>query len=145
MMKGIIMKFIQTAKYALMAFVATTIVLQLGATSVSAASLFSASKEEACKGATLDDNPNVAQDCDARSAGTLNNTLSNIINLISIIVSIAAVIMIIIGGFRYIASAGDSGGVSSAKNTIIYAIVGLIVVAMAQIIVRFVLNKSTRT
>jgi hypothetical protein len=51
--------------------------------------------------------------------------------------------MIIIGGFRYITSGGDSGSVSSAKNTVLYAIVGLIIVALAQVIVRFVLSKST--
>jgi hypothetical protein len=49
--------------------------------------------------------------------------------------------MIIIGGFRYITAGGDSNNVSAAKNTIIYAIIGLVIVAFAQIIVQFVLNK----
>jgi hypothetical protein len=51
--------------------------------------------------------------------------------------------MIIYGGFRYITSGGDSNGVTAAKNTILYAIIGLIIVALAQIIVNFVLNKTT--
>jgi hypothetical protein len=51
--------------------------------------------------------------------------------------------MILIGGFRYITSGGDSGNVSGAKNTILYAIVGLVIVALAQFIVRFVLSQST--
>jgi hypothetical protein len=49
--------------------------------------------------------------------------------------------MIIIGGFKYITSGGDSNNVSSAKNTILYAIIGLIIVALAQTIVRFILGR----
>jgi len=56
---------------------------------------------------------------------------------------VAAVIMIIVGGFRYITSGGDSTRVGGAKNTLIYAIVGLIIVALAQAIVHFVLNNAT--
>ena len=56
---------------------------------------------------------------------------------------VTAVMMIIVGGFRYITSGGASDSVSSAKNTIIYAIVGLVVVALAQFIVQFVLNRVT--
>jgi hypothetical protein len=51
--------------------------------------------------------------------------------------------MIIIGGFRYITSGGKQESVTSAKNTILYAIIGLVIVALAQIIVRFVLSNST--
>lgn len=66
-----------------------------------------------------------------------------IVNYLSIIVGVVAVIMIIVGGFRYITSGGDSGNVSTAKNTLIYAIVGLIIVALAQFIVRFVLGATS--
>lgn len=65
------------------------------------------------------------------------------VNILSILVGVAAVIMIIIGGLKYITSNGDSNAISSAKNTIIYAIVGLVIVATAQFIVQFVLNKIT--
>jgi hypothetical protein len=61
------------------------------------------------------------------------------INLLSVIVGVASVIMIIIGGFKYVTSSGDSNNIANAKNTIIYAIVGLIVAALAQVIARFVL------
>ena len=61
-----------------------------------------------------------------------------VINILSWVVGIIAVVMIIIGGLRYITSGGDSGNVTSAKNTILYAIVGLVIVALAQVIVRFV-------
>jgi hypothetical protein len=60
------------------------------------------------------------------------------------LVGVVAVIMFIVGGFRYITSAGDSSKVSSAKNTLVYAIIGLVVVALAQAIVLFVLNKVAK-
>ncbi|HVC36206.1 MAG TPA: pilin [Candidatus Dormibacteraeota bacterium] len=81
-------------------------------------------------------------DCSA-NAGTssLASLATKIVNLLSIVVGVVAVIMIIFGGFRYITSGGDSGHVTSAKSTLIYAIVGLIVVALAQFIVHFVLTN----
>jgi uncharacterized membrane protein len=66
-----------------------------------------------------------------------------VVNTISWVVGIVAVVMIIIGGFKYVISSGDSNNINSAKNTILYALVGLAVVAMAQVIVRFVLNTIT--
>jgi hypothetical protein len=73
----------------------------------------------------------------------LKNVAARITNVFSVIVGIAAVIMIIYGGFRYITSGGDSGRVGSAKNSLIYAIIGLIIVALAQIIVHYVINTAT--
>ena len=58
-------------------------------------------------------------------------------------VGIVAVIMIIVGGFKYITSGGESSKVSGAQSTILYAVVGLVVVVLAQIIVHFVLNKTS--
>jgi uncharacterized membrane protein len=69
--------------------------------------------------------------------------IETVINVFSIVVGVVSVIMIIIGGLKYITSGGDSGNVSGAKNTILYAIIGLVVVALAQIIVRFVLDTAT--
>ena len=81
----------------------------------------------------------------AGTSGTtdLSGIASKIVNIFSIIVGIVAVLMIIYGGFKYITSGGDSGNVSGAKNTLIYAIIGLIIVALAQIIVHFVINTAT--
>lgn len=73
----------------------------------------------------------------------LNDVIKLVINIFTLIVGVIAVIMIIVGGLKYITSGGDSGNVTSAKNTILYAIVGLIIVALAQFIVRFVLAKTT--
>lgn len=79
----------------------------------------------------------------AAGAANANSIIKTIINIFSLVVGVIAVIMIIAGGFRYITSGGDSNKITSAKNTIIYAIIGLVVVALAQIIVQFVLNKVT--
>lgn len=73
----------------------------------------------------------------------VNSTIQLVINIFSWVVGIAAVIMVIIGGFRYVLSQGESANTAGAKNTIIYALVGLVIVALAQILVKFVLDKAT--
>jgi cytochrome bd-type quinol oxidase subunit 2 len=79
------------------------------------------------------------------SAGTLGNTIKQVITVISVVGGAAAVIMIIIGGFRYVTSAGNSEQAKGARNTIVYAIIGLIIIAMAQLIVHFTLNSIDTT
>lgn len=79
--------------------------------------------------------------CGEQGGEQINSTLETVINIMSVVVGIISVIMIIIAGFRYVTSNGDSASVSGAKNTIIYAIVGLIIVALAQFIVKFVLSN----
>ena len=71
----------------------------------------------------------------------VNTIITTVINIFSLVVGVVSVIMIIIGGLKYITSGGESGNVSGAKNTILYAIIGLVVVALSQVIVRFVLSK----
>lgn len=66
--------------------------------------------------------------------------MSNIINAILLVLGIIAVIMIIIGGIRYTTSNGDPGSTKAAKDTILYAVIGLIVAILAYAIVAFVLN-----
>jgi len=73
----------------------------------------------------------------------IKNIAIQAVNIISIIVGVVAIIMIIYGGFKYITSGGESNNVSAAKNTLIYAIIGLIVVALAQVIVHWVLDTSS--
>jgi cytochrome bd-type quinol oxidase subunit 2 len=73
--------------------------------------------------------------------GNLDGVIATVVNVMSLLVSIVSVIMIIFAGFKFVTSTGDSGKTSGARNTIVYAIVGLVVVALAQAIVRFVLIK----
>lgn len=75
----------------------------------------------------------------------LNGVVKTLINLFSVVVGIVAVIMIMVAGFRYVTSGGDSSKVSGAKNALVYAVVGLVIVAMSQFIVQFVLQKVSNT
>ncbi|MFA5004361.1 MAG: pilin [Candidatus Saccharimonadales bacterium] len=84
-------------------------------------------------------------DCKTSNGPSLTNVVRTVINVLSTIIGVVAVIMIIVAGLRYVTSGGDSNGVSGAKNTLIYAIVGLVIVAMAQFIVQFVLQKTSNT
>ncbi len=63
------------------------------------------------------------------------------ITILSYIIGVAAVIMIIIGGFNIIKSNGDAQAVAKARQTILYAIIGVVIVVLAQTLVAFVLNK----
>jgi len=87
--------------------------------------------------------------CDETAVGEaqdrVNEIIATLVNIVSVAVGVVAVIMIIFGGFRYITSGGDSGSVTTAKNTILFAVVGLVIVALAQVVVRFVLARATNT
>jgi Type IV secretion system pilin len=97
-----------------------------------------------CKGADL--RLSGGADCSQSNKGAsekLDKIVTDVVNIFSVIVGVVAVIMIIYGGFRYIISGGDSSNVTNAKNTILYALIGLVIVALAQFIVKFVLSKAT--
>lgn len=94
-----------------------------------------------CAGANLDANGECDQGSIDEATTSVNDIMTSVINIFSLVVGVVSVIMIIVGGLKYITSGGDSGNVSGAKNTILYAIIGLVIVALAQIIVRFVLAK----
>ena len=99
-----------------------------------------------CSGSNIDVTGGSNTGCDASVTGTggkVNTLLTNIINIFSAVVGAVAVIMLIVGGFRYITSGGASDKVGSAKNTLVYAIVGLIIVALAQLVVHFVLGQAS--
>lgn len=85
-------------------------------------------------------------DC-GKQAGNKNTDLfgeggvfTTIINVLLFLIGVMSVIMLIYGGVQYVISSGDSGKVNSAKNTILYAIVGLVVAILAYAIVRFVVT-----
>lgn len=81
--------------------------------------------------------------CDGAAQGQLETIIKAVVNVLSIVVGAAAVIMLIISGLRFITSSGDSSGIQAARNGIIYAIVGLVIVIFAQVIVNFVVYRST--
>ncbi|MFZ1812056.1 MAG: hypothetical protein WAU02_00835 [Candidatus Saccharimonadales bacterium] len=59
-------------------------------------------------------------------------------NILLYIIGAVSVIMLIIGGIRYVVSGGDQSAVTGAKNTILYAIVGIVVAFLAYAAVNFV-------
>ena len=67
--------------------------------------------------------------------------IKTVVNVLLWAVGILSVIMIIFSGFRYITSAGDTSKTKSARSTLIYSVVGLIVAIMAWAIVNMVINR----
>lgn len=81
-----------------------------------------------------------ADSAGAEGGTDINTIINNAINVLLFIVGAASVIMLIIGGIRYIMSQGDQTAVAGAKNTILYAIIGIIVALLAYAAVQFVFD-----
>ena len=73
----------------------------------------------------------------------LETVIQNVIRVLLFIVGVAAVIMLIVGAIRYAVSAGDQQAVANAKNTILYAIIGVIVAVLAWVAVDYVFDVLT--
>lgn len=94
-------------------------------------------------------NPDATVCKESSKAQTQNNNslwgpdgiIGKIVSLLSFIIGVAAVIVIIIAGIQYMLSTGDATKVNNAKNAILYAVIGLIVALLAQVIVRFVIVR----
>lgn len=81
-------------------------------------------------------------ECTGQGGGpTLESQLGNITNVLILAVGVISIIMIIIGGFRYVLSGGDSKNTTAAKDTILYAIIGLVVALLAYTIANFVIKQ----
>lgn len=70
-----------------------------------------------------------------------NGVFKTITNVLLFVIGAISVIMLIIGGIRYVVSGGDSTAVTSAKNTILYAVVGIVVAILAYALVNFVVTS----
>jgi hypothetical protein len=90
----------------------------------------------------LQDGANAAQGADQPpelfAEGGVFQTITNVLLFI---IGAISVIMLIIGGIRYVVSGGDSSAVTSAKNTILYAVVGIVVAILAYALVNFVVTS----
>jgi hypothetical protein len=73
-----------------------------------------------------------------------NGVFSIVANTLIFLVGAVAVIYLIIGGLRYVVSSGDSKAVESAKNTILYAIIGIVVAVISFALVSFVINALNK-
>jgi len=127
-------------KIALVTASLTVLLVPLAAPVMVAAQATPQINQSLCAGSNLNVNDTTCNNSGASEQ--VNNIIATVINIFSLVVGVVSVIMIIIGGLRYITSGGDSGNVGNAKNTILYAIIGLVIVALAQIIVQFVLSKA---
>lgn len=76
-------------------------------------------------------------------AVSFDSALANVVNTLLFVIGAVSVIMIIYGGFRYVTSAGEASAVKSAKDTIMYAVVGLVIALVAWGIADFVINALT--
>jgi len=97
---------------------------------------------QACIGTTLNVSDSGASCTGDNTNNTLQSITTTVVNLLSLVVGLISVIFLIFGAFKYITSGGDSGKVTSAKNTILYALIGLVIVSIAQVVVRVVLGKA---
>ena len=94
--------------------------------------------------ASMEDGANSAKGVD--QATTLfgpSGTFQTITNVLLFVVGAVSVIMLIVGGIRYVVSGGDSTAVQGAKNTILYAIVGIVICLLAYAVVSFVIGSFT--
>ena len=74
---------------------------------------------------------------------SINDTISQALKILSVAVGIISVVMIVVAGYRFMTSGGDTTKVASAKSTLMYALIGLVVVVLSQIIVIFVLGTAS--
>lgn len=92
-------------------------------------------KTEVCKGISA-----AGGDCKS-TTNTLPDLIKNVINILLYVIGAVAVIMIIVGGIRYVTSNGDQTHVKAAKDTIMYSIIGLVVAVLAYAIVQFIVSN----
>ena len=75
----------------------------------------------------------------------VDGVFTTVTNVLLYLIGAISVIMIIIGGMRYILSGGDSNNVTAAKNTILYAVVGIVVALLGYAVVNFVITSFSAT
>jgi ABC-type Fe3+ transport system permease subunit len=83
-----------------------------------------------------------ANECDSSRVGSV---LGTVVSILGWVLGIVAVIMIIVAGFKYVTSGGDAQKAGSAKNTLVYALIGVVIAALAQFLVHFVINQASQT
>lgn len=77
-------------------------------------------------------------------ASSSGGIIGEVVNILAVIAGIVAVIMIVVAGFMYVLSGGESQKINQAKNTIIFALIGLAVIILAKFIIVFVVSLVTK-
>lgn len=98
------------------------------------------SKNAACQGLAAG-----SAGCNDTAGSGVDSLVNTAVDILSWIVGVAAVIMIVFAGFKFITAAGDSSKIASARSTLIYAVIGIAVVVTAQVLVGFVVGEVNGT
>ena len=98
--------------------------------------------DKLCEGVLLGEGQ-TCSDVVPPEGGGVTDVANTVIDVFSLVVGVVSVIVIIVAGLRYIISGGDAGKVGDAKNTILYAVIGLVIVIFAQTIVKWIVNAIT--
>jgi hypothetical protein len=131
-------------------FILTTVMAitaLLGVATIAPPAYAGTPSDQVTKGINAADANSGAKNCGpdgAKRACGLGDSIQTVINVLLFIIGVVSVIMIIIGGIRYTISNGDSSQVTSAKNTILYAVIGLILALLAYAIVNFVIDSFVK-
>lgn len=112
--------------------------LLLGLVVVAAAFLFAPAVQAACGDPS--GGYQAGLNCGPASIG-VDTAITRTINTLLYIVGATAVIVMVVGGLRYVLSGGDPKNTAAAKDTILYAAIGLVVALLAYGIVNFVINQ----
>ncbi len=84
---------------------------------------------------------NSSEVCSATKNDKALNIVGTITDFLMWALGIVSVIMIVVGGFKYVTSNGDANAIQSAKNTILYAVIGLAIAILGQVIIQFVAKQ----
>ncbi len=99
-----------------------------------------ATKQDVCSGIGVTAG---ADGCGKGSGRSVEDIMAIVINVFSWVVGAVAVIFAIYAGFIYVTSGGEQGRIKTAKDTLLYVVVGLVVVVISQVLVNFVLKKAS--
>ena len=129
-------RYIDTLKHSLLA-----IMIGLSFISVPAVAHAEDTKTAVCSGVGIASGSTTSDGCGDNGVDAMS-VIHNVVQFIVIIIGVLTVVMIIVGGTKYITSGGDSNKTASAKNTIMYALIGVVIVLLAQGLVSFVLTTT---
>ncbi len=74
----------------------------------------------------------------------VKNIVVAVVKILSFVVGVISIIMVVVGGFRYTTSGGDGNKIANAKSTLLYALVGVVIAALAQFLIHFVFTESIK-
>lgn len=134
------LKFIILSLITLLSFNSAGLLAVSTASAIPRSNLVAIDTTDACSGLSQLDS---STSCGSGGSG-VNKLLSTVVTIISYIAGVIAIIMIIISGLRYITSSGESSKVGAAKNSLIYALIGIAIVVLAQFLIHFVINSASK-